>query len=97
MPQEWVDHLATTVELDDLLATVEDWSPPNPSSDGSDHFSHRARASVVMLAYVTGIEIVGLCGARVAAHRDYEKFPVCPKCEESLALLRQLGRPEAQA
>jgi hypothetical protein len=97
VPQEWVDHLATTAELDDLLATVEAWLPPNPSSDGSEHFSHRARASVVMLAYVTGIEIVGLCGARVVAHRDYEKFPVCPKCEESLALLRQLGRPEAQA
>jgi hypothetical protein len=44
----------------------------------------------VTLAYVTGIEIVALCGARVVAHRDYERFPVCPLCEESLALLRQL-------
>jgi hypothetical protein len=88
--REWVEELATSAELDGLLAEAGDWSPTNPSSDGSEHFSHRARGEVVTLAYVTGIGIVALCGARVVAHRDYERFPVCPLCEESLALLRQL-------
>lgn len=48
------------------------------------------------LAYATGIEIVGLCGATVVAHRDYEKLPICPCCQENLELLRRLrGSPEA--
>ena len=38
-----------------------------------------------------GIEIVGLCGARVVAHRDYEQFPICPTCKEIHDGLR---RPE---
>jgi hypothetical protein len=92
--QEWVEHLATSAELDDLLADERDWTPNNPASDGSEHFSHLAKGSVVTLAYVTGIEIVGLCGARVVAHRDYEKFPVCLTCVESLALLRQVRPPD---
>ncbi len=73
-------------ELDELIP--EGWERIDPVTDGSEHFSHRSPASVVTLAYATGIEITGLCGARVVAHRDYEKFPVCPVCEERLALLR---------
>lgn len=88
--QDWVDHLAIAAELDGLLTAAGDWSPPNPSSDGSEHYSHRATGEVVTMAYVTGIEIVALCGARVVAHRDYEQFPACPTCEESLSLLRRL-------
>lgn len=88
VPQGWVDHLATSGEIDDLIG--DDWTPPDPSTDGSEHFSHYARSKVVTLAYVEGIEIVGLCGARVVAHRDYERLPVCPTCIESLDLLRSL-------
>jgi hypothetical protein len=88
VPQQWVDDLATSVEIDDLID--DDWTPPDPSTDGSEHFSHYAQAKVVTLAYVTGIEIVGLCGARVVAHRDHERFPVCPRCIDSLGLLRSL-------
>jgi len=88
VPREWVDHLATSVEIDDLID--DDWTPPDPSTDGSEHFSHYAQSKVVTLAYVEGIEIVGLCGARVVAHRDYERCPVCPTCIDSLELLRSL-------
>lgn len=87
---EWVEHMATSAELDDLLTNGDAWAPINPSSDGSEHFSHLAKGSIVTLAYATGIEIVGLCGASVVAHRDYEKFPICPSCQENLELLRQL-------
>lgn len=93
--EEWVEHMATSAELDDLLTNGDTWTPVNPSSDGSEHFSHLAKGSVVTLAYATGIEIVGLCGASVVAHRDYEKFPICPSCQENLELLHQLrGSPE---
>jgi hypothetical protein len=92
VPSDWVDHLATAAEIDGLVADVPGWSPPNPSSDGSEHFSHYASGKGVTLAYVTGIEIVGVCGARVVAHRDYERFPVCPACAQGLAVLREVGR-----
>lgn len=92
VPQEWVDHLATSVEIDDLIDA--DWAPPDPWTDGSEHFSHYAQSKVVTLAYVEGIEIVGLCGARVVAHRDYERFPICPTCIDSLELLRGIRAPE---
>ncbi|CAN5796732.1 hypothetical protein BH23ACT2_BH23ACT2_07230 [soil metagenome] len=92
VPQAWVDHLATSVEIDDLID--DGWTPPDPSTDGSEHFSHYAQSKVVTLAYVEGIEIVGLCGARVVAHRDYERFPVCPTCVNNLELLRRLRGDE---
>ncbi len=88
--EKWAGHMATSAELDDLLTNGGTWTPVNPSSDGSEHFSHLAKGSIVTLAYATGIEIVGLCGASVVAHRDYERFPICPSCQENLELLRQL-------
>jgi hypothetical protein len=91
---EWVDHMATSAELDELLTNGDDWQPVNPSSDGSEHYSHLAKGSIVTLAYLTGIEITALCGASIVAHRDYERFSVCPTCQESLALLRSLRNPE---
>lgn len=91
---EWVDHMATSAELDELLTNGDDWRPVNPSSDGSESFSHFAKGSIVTLAYLTGIEITALCGASVVAHRDYERFPVCPACQKCLELLRSLRKPD---
>ncbi len=93
VPDEWVEHMATSAELDELLGDDETWTPVNPTTDGSEHYGHIAKGSIVTMAYATGIEIIGLCGARVVAHRDYEKFPVCPSCTENLALLRSLRGP----
>jgi hypothetical protein len=88
----WVEQLATSAELDDLLPDGTDSGPLDPSSDGSEHFSHYAKGAVVTLAYVTGIQIVGICGASVVAHRDYERFPICPTCQENLELLRAMRK-----
>lgn len=93
VPDEWVEHMATSAELDELLDDDESWTPVNPTTDGSEHYCHIAKGSIVTMAYATGIEIIGMCGARVVAHRDYEKFPVCPSCAENLALLRSLRDP----
>ena len=89
--ESWVQHMATSAELDELLTNRDDWRPVNPSTDGSENFSHWAKGSIVTLAYVTGIEITGLCGSSVIAHRDYERLPVCASCNENLNLLRSLG------
>ena len=83
----------TSDELDELLAEIDARPPVNPSSNGSEHFSHYAKGSIVTLAYLSGIEISALCGASIVAHRDYESFPLCPTCEESLRLLRSLRDP----
>jgi hypothetical protein len=87
---EWVDWLATAAELDDLIG--ENWQPPTPRTDGSERFSHYSTGQVVTIAYVTGVEIVGLCGAVVIPHRDPEQFPVCPACSEAVELIRRFGR-----
>ena len=86
----WVENLAVSAELDEIAQLTNNWVPKDPVTDGSENFSHWARGSVVTRAYVEGIEIIGLCGARVVAYRDYENLPVCEKCDESFALLRQL-------
>lgn len=91
---DWVEQMSTSAELDELLSNGDDWRPVNPSSNGSEHFSHYAKGSIVTVAYVTGIEIIALCGASVVAHRDHEKFPVCPSCRENLALLRAAREPK---
>jgi len=87
---DWVGYLGTSAEIDDLLDGVDNWSPQNPATDGSEMFSHHAAGHVVTLAYVTGIPIHALCGAVIVAHRDPERLPVCPQCEENLALLRSM-------
>ncbi len=89
--EEWVESMATSAELDVLLTARGDWQPVNPSTNGSEHYSHYAKGTVVNYAYVTGIEFTALCGAQVVAHRDYELFPICPSCAENLALLRAGG------
>lgn len=86
----WVRNLAVSAELDELAPLATNWAPQDPVSDGSENYSHWAEGSAVTRAYIEGIEIVGLCGARVVAHRDYENLPVCERCDESFALLRHL-------
>ena len=86
----WVENLAVSAELDLLQQAANNLTAIDPVSDGSENFSHWAKGSVVTRAYIEGIEIIGLCGARVVAHRDYEDLPVCDKCNEAFALLRQL-------
>ena len=86
----WVENLAVSAELDLLEQFTNNRTAKDPVSDGSENFSHWAKGSVVTRAYIEGIEIIGLCGARVVAHRDYEELPVCDKCNEAFALLRKL-------
>ena len=86
---EWVDWLTTAVELDVLLG--HGWTAPQPSNGVAHEYAHRAAGSVVTLAYIEGVEITALCGARFAPWRDPEKFPECPACAKALELLRQKG------
>ena len=85
----WVENLAVSAELDLLEPYSNHRAATDPVSDGSENFSHWAKGTVVTRAYIEGIEIIGLCGARVVAHRDYEALPVCNQCNEAFALLRR--------
>lgn len=88
--QDWVEWLATAVELDELLGPP--WSPPTPSTSSAGQQSHRAPASVVMLGYIEGVEITALCGVRFTPYRNPDHFEECPACAQALALLRIGGR-----
>lgn len=83
----WVEWLSTAVELDELFEDRR--TTPSPAASVDGQFAHRAPASVVTLAYVEGVEITALCGARFAPYRNPENFEGCPACAEALALLRR--------
>lgn len=83
----WVDWLSTAAELDALLDP--NWAAPQPSNGAAHEHAHRAAGKVVALAYVEGVEITALCGARFAPFRDPDGFPECPACAETLKLLRR--------
>ena len=57
--------------------------PVEIDQDGDhDRFAHYAERSAVNRAYVTGEEIVALCGKRFVPTRDPSRYPVCPTCKE---------------
>lgn len=89
VPRRWVDDLAVAAELD-LIDPSDEWVPSEPVTNGSELHSHWAKGSAVTRAYVEGIEIQGLCGAKVVAHRDYADFPICQACREAAELLRSM-------
>jgi hypothetical protein len=85
--QSWIEWLAISVELEQFAEDPQ--AAPTPSVPASGQRSHRARASVVTLAYVEGVEITALCGVRFSPHRDPDRFEECPGCAAALALLRR--------
>ncbi|MEX2659361.1 MAG: DUF3039 domain-containing protein [Acidimicrobiales bacterium] len=50
-----------------------------------DRFAHYAQKAAVSRAYVTGEEIVALCGKRFVPTRDPSRYPVCPTCKDIVA------------
>lgn len=50
-----------------------------------DRFAHYGRKAAVNRAYVTGEEIIALCGKRFVPTRDPSRYPVCPTCKEIVA------------
>lgn len=63
-----------------------DARPLDVDRDGDhDRFAHYAKKAAVNRAYVTGEEIVALCGKRFVPTRDPSRYPVCPTCKEIVA------------
>lgn len=54
-----------------------------------DRFSHYVRREDANRAYVTGEEIVALCGKKWTPSRDPEKYPICPTCRDLLDFLSE--------
>ena len=60
--------------------------PIEVDRDGDhDRFAHYGQREAVNRAYVTGEEIVALCGKRFVPTRDPSRYPVCPTCREIVA------------
>jgi hypothetical protein len=70
------------------VSEVETRAPTLPeervsTGDGDhDRYAHYAKKNDVARAYVTGEEIVALCGKRWVPSRDPSRYPVCPTCRE---------------
>ena len=57
-------------------------------SDNSEEiFAHYAEKDKITEAYVNGTPVIALCGKIWIPSRDPEKFPLCPRCDETLRLL----------
>ena len=71
---------STAVDVEGDVET----SSPAPRLDDGDHdrFAHYAEKGAVSRAYVTGEEILALCGKRFVPTRDPSRYPVCPTCKE---------------
>ncbi len=64
-------------------APTTDTRPVDVDRDGDhDRFAHYAEKGAVSRAYVTGEEILALCGKRFVPTRDPSRYPVCPTCKE---------------
>lgn len=86
--RSWTDWLAACQEASELISL--EGMPPVPTTSGSEHFSHVLPEAVATTAYVLGIESIAFCGAKVIAHRDPTRFPVCPDCEATLLTYRAI-------
>ena len=49
--------------------------------------SHYVRREDVLRSAVDGVPAIALCGKKWFPSRDPDKYPVCPQCEELLAIL----------
>lgn len=52
--------------------------------DDHDVFAHYVERDQATEAYVFGIPVVALCGKIWVPHRNPDKYPICPECEECL-------------
>lgn len=67
-------------------STTTDTDTREVDLDGDhDRFAHYAQKAAVSRAYVTGEEIVALCGKRFVPTRDPSRYPVCPTCKDIVA------------
>ena len=57
---EWVDHMATSAELDELLTERRRLAADQPVQRRLRALQPLAKGSIVTLAYLTGIEIIAL-------------------------------------
>ncbi len=74
--------LASAPVSDVETLTPTETSPRVSNGDGdSERFAHYCKKADVTRAYVTGEEIVALCGKRWVPTRDPSRYPICPECK----------------
>ncbi|WP_322750662.1 MULTISPECIES: DUF3039 domain-containing protein [unclassified Frankia] len=67
---------------------------PETTHSGTDEgndFAHYARHEEIVRASIEGGRVTALCGYQFEPVRDPQRFPVCPRCKELVALAEQFG------
>lgn len=64
----------------------------HPTDDGDhDRYAHYVRKEDIVRANVEGVPVVALCGKKWIPNRDPSRYPVCPTCQEIMAVIRARG------
>jgi hypothetical protein len=60
--------------------------------DGDDDpkYSHFVRKDDILRSAVDGVPVTALCGKKWLPSRDPEKYPVCPRCQEMMGVVRAM-------
>ena len=56
-----------------------------------DRFSHYVRKADSVSRDVGGVDVMALCGKKGSPHRDPDRYPICPTCQEIMSVLRGAG------
>ena len=75
--------MSVTQDTEPILSGLDVGNP--------DDFSHYARGEDIAQALVEGGSVIALCGFEFEPIRDPQRFPVCPKCKELVALAESIG------
>jgi hypothetical protein len=58
--------------------------------DDDPKYSHYVKKDDIMRSNVEGTPATALCGKKWFPNRDPEKYPICPRCEEMMGMLRAM-------
>lgn len=67
---------------------LPDTSAIDTTTGEHDLFSHYVRKSDLERAILDGVPCKALCGKIWLPSRDYQKYPVCPTCQDLYGQLR---------
>jgi hypothetical protein len=64
--------------------------PELDSGDDEPKNSHYVKKEDIMRSAIDGVPATALCGKKWMPNRDPEKYPICPRCEELMGMLRSM-------
>ncbi len=77
--------------MTETRATETAVEPRLDEGGAGDVHAHYADKTKITEAAVLGTPVTALCGKKWVPHRDPSRYPVCPRCRELYAVLRDLS------